>query len=63
MPHKNEKVYIASESEISSIGNSKLCSGPLRQLVAKLKERSFQNIYCDEGSSIISQLLTHSLID
>ena len=62
-PPADKELYIISGTHHPNSGSLKYYSGPLNELVMKLKSLPGKNIYCDGGSVIVNELLRNNLID
>ena len=61
-PHRDKEVFIITHSEQKS-DHYKYYSGPLNDLIIRLKDQEGKNIFCDGGSEIVNELLKDNLID
>lgn len=62
-PYGDRQVFVITRSPRTDFGKTIFFSGKLTDLVQSLKSQPGQNIYCDGGAEIISQLLQENLID
>lgn len=56
-------VYVITRTEKPPAGRTRFYTGPLTDLVGRLKTEPGKNIYCDGGAEVINELLHHDLID
>jgi dihydrofolate reductase len=56
-------VYVITRTQKPNTGRTIFYTESLTTLIDKLQSESGKNIYCDGGSEIINELLTHNLVD
>ncbi|WP_439557503.1 dihydrofolate reductase family protein [Dyadobacter sp.] len=61
--HSDKECYIITRTPQESIGNTHFYTGDIGELVASLKSKEGQTIFCDGGAEVVHQLLTRSLMD
>jgi dihydrofolate reductase len=62
-PHADKESYIITRSVRPAEGNVQFYTGPLHELIQRLKLKKGKNIFVDGGAEVVNSLLQHQLID
>ncbi|GAB3171212.1 dihydrofolate reductase family protein [Telluribacter humicola] len=62
-PHADKAAYIITRTKRPSLGNTTFYTGPLKDLVLRLKGEEGKHIFCDGGAEVVNELLMDGLID
>ena len=62
-PHSDKETFIITHNERASMGRTSFYTGPLKELIERLKSRQGKNIFIDGGAVIVNELLKDKLID
>jgi len=62
-PHKDKQCYVLSRTKTGRDENVIFHNGPIKDLIASLREQPGKHIYCDGGGEVVYELLKEKLID
>lgn len=62
-PHADKTSYIRTRTPRPAIEKTTFYTGDLNDLVLQLKKEQGKNIFVDGGAEVVTELLTHNLID
>lgn len=62
-PHADKEAYVITSKARPPVGNTHFYTGELKELIASLKQKKGNTIFCDGGAVLVNALLKDRLID